>query len=79
MSFYKWFLQLHADCARRGISNRLRLETLHVWRKVWQSGVQPSVAAICSWATQCPERFDDLRATEIKPELEGFSNHRMAA
>jgi hypothetical protein len=75
MDFYHWFLQLHTDCVHRGIASRLRLETIATWLKVWQAGVAPSFDAVCEWATQDPERFADLRETE----LEVFTNHRIAA
>ena len=75
MDFYHWFLALHTDCARRGIANRLREDTIAIWRNVWRAGIQPTVAAVCLWAKMDPNRFEQLRQTE----LEVFNDQQMAA
>jgi hypothetical protein len=73
MDFYSWFLQLAQDAAKHGCSRRLNSHTFTLWAKIWSEGVTPSVAAVCAWATGCPERFEDLR------ESESDSDFRMAA
>jgi hypothetical protein len=68
MNFYTWFLQLAHDCARRGISRRLRTDTIGVWARIFAAGVSPSVAAVCEWCLMDPDRFEDLRESEVSFE-----------
>jgi hypothetical protein len=65
MLFIPWIIQLSHDAARHGCSGRFKRSCdLAVWVQVWGQGVQPTIAAVLSWATQSPARFENLRQTE---------------
>jgi len=65
MDFYHWLICLSRDCVKLGISHRLRADCVKTWAKVWSAGVPPSVESICRWAVADPERWEDLRETEV--------------
>lgn len=64
MEFDQWFMELCEDCIKCGAGRRLTMPSFLVWVKIWEAGVEPTVAAICQWARQDPERFSDLKETE---------------
>lgn len=79
MDFYHWFVALYQDAVRSGCSSRVRAEFAPIWAQVYLEGVAPKILAVIDWAEADPERFADLRETEIPMVRKPVQSERIAA